>query len=263
MQTNFTQHYWHLRNHSEMKWNRTLILSVKLFHTSTVLHKIIPKSLKGKSKSSQDWLTRQLNDPYVKLAHQEQFRARSAFKLMEIDDRYKILQYGQVVVECGASPGAWTQVAVSRVNSLPNDKYKRQGLIIGIDLHTIHSLPGAIFLGGRDFTKQITQQQVLDILQGQKIDVVLSDMAPNASGTKKLDHENIISLAYAAFRFAVENSADDATFLCKIWAGFKDKDLVNDMKKFYGSVKTVKPPSSRSNSSEIFLLGRKFLGIKR
>ncbi|XP_064090671.1 ribosomal RNA large subunit methyltransferase E-like [Macrobrachium nipponense] len=188
-------------------------------------------------------------------------RARSAFKLIEIDDRHKILNPGQVVVECGAAPGAWTQVAVSRVNSLQNVKGKQQGLVVGIDLLGIHPLPGAIFLSGKNFTNPETQQEILKILDGRKVNVVLSDMAPNASGTRAMDHENIIDLAYSALNFAVQHSALKASFLCKVWDGSRDMKLKSDMERYYGSVKVIKPNASRKDSSEKFLLGKNFQGI--
>lgn len=231
---------------------------VACLHTSCAACKVVPKNLKGKSKSSQDWLTRQLNDPYVKLAKQHQYRARSAFKLLEIDKRQRLLRPGQVVVECGASPGAWTQVAVAAVNSLPHVGNKKQGTVIGVDLQSIHPLAGATMLGGRDFTAPETQQQVLELLGGRKVDIVLSDMAPRASGIKDLDHENIVSLAYAALSFAVFNSAVGGTFLCKIWEGFRMQQLVADIRSSYRTVKFVKPEASRTNSAEIFVIGKDF-----
>ncbi|XP_063845431.1 rRNA methyltransferase 2, mitochondrial-like isoform X4 [Scylla paramamosain] len=170
---------------------------------------------------------------------------RSAFKLLEIDKQCHLLQPGQVVVECGASPGAWTQVAVMGVNSLPHGKR-----------NTIHPLPGATLLGGRDFTSPQTQQQILELLSSRKIDVVLSDMAPKASGIKDLDHENIIRLAYAALGFAIQNTAEGGSFLCKVWQGFLIQQLISDMKKSFRTVKVVKPPASRGDSSEKFLVGK-------
>ncbi|KAK4313426.1 hypothetical protein Pmani_015235 [Petrolisthes manimaculis] len=229
--------------------------------TSGIRWKMVPRNLKGRSKSSQDWLTRQLNDPYVKLRNYKQYRARSAFKLCEIDERYKLLHPGQVVVECGASPGAWTQVAVEAVNSLPKDEKQNQGLVIGVDLLTIHPLPGATLMGGRDFTLPKTQQLILDVLQGRKIDVVLSDMAPNATGSKYLDHDSIITLAYSALRFALQHSNKGAIFLCKIWDGQKSEQFIKDMRRFYNIVKEVKPPASRSDSTEKFVLGKNFYGL--
>lgn len=226
------------------------------FSTSCAVCKTVPINLRGRGKSSQDWLTRQLNDPYVKLAKQHRYRARSAFKLTEINKQCHLLQPGQVVVECGASPGAWTQVAVMAVNSLPHARNKSQGTVIGIDLQTIHPLPGATLLGGRDFTSPQTQQKVLELLSGRKVDVVLSDMAPKASGVKDLDHENIISLAYAALGFAVQNTVEGGSFLCKVWEGFLMQQLIGDIKKSFRTVKVVKPPASRSDSSEKFLIGR-------
>ncbi|XP_063845430.1 rRNA methyltransferase 2, mitochondrial-like isoform X3 [Scylla paramamosain] len=181
---------------------------------------------------------------------------RSAFKLLEIDKQCHLLQPGQVVVECGASPGAWTQVAVMGVNSLPHAKNKGQGMVIRIDLQTIHPLPGATLLGGRDFTSPQTQQQILELLSSRKIDVVLSDMAPKASGIKDLDHENIIRLAYAALGFAIQNTAEGGSFLCKVWQGFLIQQLISDMKKSFRTVKVVKPPASRGDSSEKFLVGK-------
>lgn len=225
-------------------------------YTSCTACKTVPKNLKGKTKSSQDWLTRQLNDPYVKLAKQQQYRARSAFKLLEIDKQHSLLRPGQVVVECGASPGAWTQVAVAGVNSLPHAKNKSQGMVIGIDLQSIHPLPGATLLGGRDFTSPHTQQMVIQLLTGRKVNVVLSDMAPKSTGIKDLDHENIVSLAYAALQFTVQNTAEGGSFLCKVWEGFLTQRLITDMKTSFRTVKIVKPPASRGDSAEIFLLGK-------
>ncbi|XP_071522020.1 rRNA methyltransferase 2, mitochondrial isoform X2 [Panulirus ornatus] len=248
-----------IKNKIASPWN---VLQTYHFGTSCIKNKIIPKNLKGRSKSSQDWLTRQLNDPYVKLAKYKQFRARSAFKLLEIDERHKIFKPGQMVVDCGAAPGAWTQVAVSGVNSLPKNIKKPQGTVIGVDLHPVHPVPGAIIIGGHDFTLQETQQKILKLLDGRKIDVVLSDMAPNATGTKELDHENIITLAYSALRFAIQHSALEATFLCKIWDGYRNSNLSSDIGKFYSTVKVVKPLASRSDSSERFVLGKKFCGSK-
>lgn len=228
------------------------ILQTSYFSTSSVANKIVPKNLKGRKTSASDWLTRQLNDPYVKLAKFRQFRARSAFKLLEINEKHNILKPGQVVLECGAAPGAWTQVAVSGVNSLPQDINKPQGTVVAVDILAVHSLPGAVMLGGKDFTQQGTQQHILKVLQGKKIDVILSDMAPNATGTKDLDHEVIIELAYSALRFAIQHSALQATFLCKIWEGHRDRTFISDVEKFYKTVKVVKPPASRSDSSEIY-----------
>ncbi|CAL4154151.1 unnamed protein product, partial [Meganyctiphanes norvegica] len=228
---------------------------IKAFCTSPILRKVIPKK---KGKSSHDWLTRQLNDPYVKLAKFDQYRARSAYKLREIDDRHKFLCPGQVVVECGAAPGAWTQVAISRINSMPKDENRPQGMMIGVDLLPIQPLPGATLLSGADFTLPETQEQITNLLNGKKVDVVLSDMAPNATGTKSLDHDLIMALAYSALRFAIHNSGRNATFLCKVWEGHRDKKLLEDLEKFYNSVKIIKPPSSRSNSSEKFAFARGF-----
>ncbi|XP_076042364.1 mitochondrial rRNA methyltransferase 2 isoform X2 [Oratosquilla oratoria] len=228
----------------------------RMISTSTVLRKNSkPFNLKGKSGSSYDWLKRQLKDPYVTLAKYQQYRARSAFKLQQLDDRCGLLGPGKVVVECGAAPGAWTQVAVRRVNSDGKDEDKPNGFVVGIDLLPIHPLEGATFLCGLDFTTEKAQEQVI------KADVVLSDMAPNASGVGELDHDVIIDLCYASLRFSVLHSREGAHFVCKLWQGPKDQKLLEDVKKFYNSAKFVKPDASRGDSAETFIVGKGFAGL--
>ncbi|GAB6021042.1 hypothetical protein CHUAL_003677 [Chamberlinius hualienensis] len=219
-----------------------------------------PTNLKKWSKSSQDWMIRHLNDPYVKRAKMENYRARSAFKLIEIDDKFKFLHPGQLVVDIGASPGAWTQVAVSRINAHLKDPSKKIGKVVSNDLSLIIPVPGATVVTG-DFTLNSTQELILQKLDGLKPDAILSDMAPNAIGVRSLDNECIVNLALAALVFAVKNLKPGGTFLCKVWNGAEVTKLETNMIKFFESVRRVKPVSSRTDSSEIFFLGRSFKGI--
>lgn len=191
------------------------------------------------------------------------FRCRSAFKLIEIDDRFNILTPGQTVVDCGASPGSWTQVAVHRVNSDNHDSEKPVGTVIGIDKLQIYPISHAHLFTNMDFTLQENQQKVKNFLNDKLVDTVISDMAPKASGIKSIDQENIITLCYAALKFAITMSKLDSTLLVKSWQGTGVKKLEEDLSLFYENVKVVKPVSSRSDSAEIFLLARGYKGIKR
>lgn len=235
------------------------------FHTSAALLKIIPKTLKGRSKSSQDWLTRQLNDPYVKMARYRNYRARSAFKLIEIDDKHQILEPGMTVVECGACPGAWTQVLVERLHLDPKGKkYDSRGKIISIDINPMSPVEGATVLSKTDFTKAINQAKILNILDGQLVDLVLSDMAPNATGTTAIDHQAIVTLAFSAFSFALPVlKPQNGAFIAKLWDNQMNKELRTLMEKFFGQVFSVKPPASRDDSTELYLIGKKFKGIRK
>ncbi|XP_022198821.2 rRNA methyltransferase 2, mitochondrial [Nilaparvata lugens] len=229
------------------------------FSTTCSLSKEVLKSLKGRKPSSQEWLRRQFADPYVEKARKENYRCRSAFKLIEIDDKAKILKTGHVVLDCGASPGSWTQVAISRVR--PNAESK--GMVVGIDLRPIHPIEGAVLLGGHDFTKDGTKKKILQILDNRQINVVLSDMAPNSTGIKSLDQDLIMNLAQSVVRFALEMSAIDASLLIKVWDGQGVTELEKIISKFYTQTKRVKPQSSRGDSAEMFLLSTGFKGIKR
>ncbi|XP_053999010.1 rRNA methyltransferase 2, mitochondrial [Hylaeus anthracinus] len=236
-------------------------LFVRNLYTCNTLFRETPENLKGKKHSSQLWLTRQLQDPYVEKAKQLNYRCRSAFKLLEINDRFKILKPGQVVIDCGAAPGSWTQVAVNLTNA--NAKTDNPvGTVLGIDKLPVFPVEGATLLCPLDFTHAESQKRIMELLEGNKADVVLSDMAPNASGVRDCDHENIIKLAYSAFVFALQVTQVDGTFLCKVWDGGMSKKLEQDILKFYKTVKIVRPQATRDESTEKFLLGRGFKGIK-
>ncbi|KAJ8953554.1 hypothetical protein NQ318_002974 [Aromia moschata] len=237
---------------------RTLSTCVK------TLRKVSPNDLKSKIKgvSSQHWLSRQLSDPYVEKAKRMNYRCRSAFKLVEIDDRFKILHPGHVVVDCGASPGSWTQVAVKRVNSDGANQTLAKGTVCSIDKQHIYPIEGAVIFGNMDFTAPESQKSLTDFLNDEKVHAVLSDMAPNATGIRELDNENMLKLCYAVLRFAVQVSRKEASVLVKMWQCGSTKKLEADMARFYDNVKVVKPNSSRMDSAEIFLLGRNFKGLK-
>ncbi|KAG8235433.1 hypothetical protein J437_LFUL015498 [Ladona fulva] len=218
---------------------------------------------KSKIQSSHEWILRQKKDPYVEKARVMNYRCRSAFKLLEMDERYRFLYPGQCVVECGAAPGSWTQVLVSKTNSDRKDGGKPVGQVISVDRLPLYHVEGATLLGGSDFTDKAVQQHITELLGNGKADAVLSDMAPNATGVKELDHESIAQLAYSVLKFAVKISraASKTVCLIKVWDGGRSKQLQTEMQRFYKQVRTVKPSASRMNSAEIYLLGIGFRGL--
>ncbi|XP_013785007.1 rRNA methyltransferase 2, mitochondrial-like [Limulus polyphemus] len=238
-----------------------LMTTTRSYHVSSFLNKIQPQNLKNKSKSSQEWLSRQLNDPYIKKARYHNYRARSAFKLLEINERFQLLKPGMMVVECGAAPGAWTQVLVEKLNQTSQGKHLK-GRVIALDIKSMEPVMGAETISGVDCTEHSTQDKVLKMLGNQKVDIVLSDMAPNATGIKEMDHEQITSLAYSALTFSFNLlQVESGVFLCKIWEGKNTERLASDLKKFFKLVKHVKPASSRTDSSELYFLAKGFRGI--
>ncbi|KZC13820.1 PREDICTED: rRNA methyltransferase 2, mitochondrial [Dufourea novaeangliae] len=236
-------------------------LIIRKLHACATLFRQTPQNLKGKKHSSQLWLTRQIKDPYVEMAKQENYRCRSAFKLVEINERFKILSPGQVVIDCGAAPGSWTQVAVKETNA-DGKTDDLIGKVVAIDKLSIHPIQGASILSKMDFTNVASQSELLNMLNGQKADVVLSDMAPNACGVRNLDHDNIIKLAYAAMKFALQVTRIDGTLLCKVWEGGMSQQLEKDLLRFYKTVKSVRPQATRDESTEKFFLARGFRGVK-
>ncbi|KAI9562938.1 hypothetical protein GHT06_010394 [Daphnia sinensis] len=237
--------------------NITLSFIRTIFTSSRYLKKV-PDRLKGRSKSSQEWLFRQMNDEYVLKAKVENYRARSAFKLIEIDSKFNILKPGDVVVECGAAPGAWTQVCVKKINATGTVPGKLQGKHIAVDLQPMFPIEGAQILAPLDFTKSSSQTKVTEMLDGCLADVVLSDMAPAATGVRELDQDQILTLGYSVMTYAQQISKDGAKLLIKLWAGGRIKQLENDLLLHYSRVKVVKPPSSRQDSAELFLLASNF-----
>lgn len=212
------------------------------------------KTAKGRKLSSTRWLQRQLNDPYVEAAKKDGLRSRAAYKLIEIDDKQKILKPGQVVVDLGAAPGGWSQVAVNRVG-VDLDLNR----VIALDLSDMDAIPGVTFIKC-DFYEEASLQQLSEALQGRAVDVVLSDMAAPATGHKKTDHLRIMGLCEAAYEFALEMLSPGGSFLAKVLQGGTENELLNDMKQTFDKVIHVKPKASRSDSSEKYVLATGFRG---
>ena len=236
-------------------------MNFRNFHTCAKLLYQKPKNLKNKKHSSQQWIVRQLKDPYVEKAKQENYRCRSAFKLLEIQEKYQLIIPGHTVIDCGAAPGSWTQVAVRCSNSTGVDLDVRVGTVIAIDKQSFHPIPGAIILNNADFTKKLSQERLKGALNDKLADVILSDMAPNSTGIKDMDHENIIKIGYEAFKFALYNSAYDASLVIKFFDGPLANNFENDIKKFYKIVKIVKPDATRDESFEKYFVARGFKGL--
>ena len=216
------------------------------------------KSARGRKLSSTLWLQRQLNDPYVKRAQAEGYRGRAAYKILELDDKYRFLVPGARVVDLGCAPGGWCQVAVKRVNALGTRTSKAQGTVLGIDLQEVDPIPGAE-LHVLDFLADEADVQVRDWLGGQA-DVVMSDMAASSSGHKQTDHLRIIALCEAAAYFAFDVLDEGGTFVAKVLAGGAEGDLQKLLKQRFRKVANVKPPASRSDSSEKFVVATGFKG---
>ncbi len=216
------------------------------------------KTARGRKLSSTRWLERQLNDPYVKRAQAEGYRGRAAFKILELDDKYRFLVPGARVVDLGCAPGGWCQVAVKRVNALGEKPGKAVGRVLGIDLQEVEPIAGAE-LHQLDFLDEGADDKVKDWLGGQA-DVVMSDMAAAASGHKQTDHLRIIALCEAAAEFAFDVLDEGGTFVAKVLAGGAEGELQKLLKQRFAKVANVKPPASRSDSSEKFVVATGFRG---
>ena len=218
--------------------------------------KVKVKSARGKTVSQVKWLQRQLNDPYVRRAQLEGFRGRAAFKILELNEKFNFLIPGSKVVDLGCAPGGWSQVAVDLVNAIGTKKNAKVGSVIGIDLQDMESLPGATF-HQIDFMADDSDLLVKKILEG-KASVVMSDMAASSSGHKKTDHLRIMALCETAAYFAFDVLEQGGTFVAKVLAGGAESDLQNLLKQKFTKVHNVKPPSSRSDSSEKFVVAMGF-----
>ena len=214
--------------------------------------KVKVKTAKGRKLSSTRWLERQLNDPYVARAKREGFRGRAAFKILELDDRFHFLVPGARVVDLGCAPGGWLQIAVDRVNALGEKPGKRVGTVLGVDLQEVEPLAGAE-VHVLDFLDDSADALVKGWLKGQA-DVVMSDMAASASGHKQTDHMRIMALCEHAAHFSFDVLAPGGTFVAKVLAGGAEGDLQQLLKKRFNKVYNVKPPASRSDSSEKYVV---------
>jgi 23S rRNA (uridine2552-2'-O)-methyltransferase len=212
--------------------------------------KVRVKTSKRRKQSSNLWLARQLNDPYVVRAKREGFRSRAAFKLIEIDDKARLLKKGARVIDLGAAPGGWSQVAAVRVGA--------QGRVVAIDVLPMDAIAGVNF-AQLDFLDAAVPAKIKAMLGGPA-DVMLSDMAANATGHAKTDHLKIMALVEAAADFAREVLAPGGTFLAKVLQGGTEAALLAGLKCDFKSVKHVKPAASRSDSAELYLLASGFRG---
>jgi 23S rRNA (uridine2552-2'-O)-methyltransferase len=206
------------------------------------------KTAKSRSPASARWLARQLNDPYVTAARQQGWRSRAAFKLLELDDKFGLLRKGVRVVDLGAAPGGWAQVAVKR----------GAASVLALDLLPIDPIPGAVVLQG-DFADAAMPERLIAELGGAA-DLVLSDMAPNTTGHGATDHIRIVALAEMALDFAVQVLAPGGAFVTKVFQGGSEKALLDVLKRSFASVKHAKPPASRKDSSELYVVATGFRG---
>lgn len=211
------------------------------------------RTARGRSVSSQRWLKRQIDDPYVRRAKSEGYRSRAAFKLVEIDDKHRLLKPGQKVLDLGAAPGGWSQVAAARVKA-----GKGGGRVVAIDLLDIEPIPGVEF-AQLDFLDEAAPARLREMLDGPA-DVVLCDMAANTTGHRKTDHLKIVALVEAAADFAREVLAPGGAFLAKVIQGGTEGELLTALKRDFASVKHVKPPASRPDSAELYVLATGFRG---
>ncbi len=219
--------------------------------------KVRVHSAHGRSNSSRTWLERQLNDPYVAEAQRLGFKSRAAFKLVEIDDTFGLLKPGQLVVDLGAAPGGWTQIAAERVSAVDGN-----GEVVAIDLHTMDPVPGAQILK-LDFLDQDVPDRIIEAFSGRHPDVVLSDMAAHATGHRQTDHLKIMALCEAAIEFARQVLAPGGSFLCKVLRGGTEASLLSKMKRDFATVRHVKPKASREDSAELYVLATGFRATPR
>lgn len=215
--------------------------------------KVRVKTAKRRTTSSKRWLERQLNDPYVEKARAEGYRSRAAFKLIELDDRFHLLKPGARVVDLGAAPGGWSQVAAARVGSVAGT-----GRVVAIDILEMDSIPGVEVLH-LDFLDDTAPDRLKAALGGAA-DVVLSDMAPATTGHRQTDHMRIMALCEAALDFARQVLAPGGAFLAKVLRGGTEGALLADMKRDFSTVRHVKPPASRADSAELYVLATGFRG---
>jgi 23S rRNA (uridine2552-2'-O)-methyltransferase len=210
------------------------------------------RTARGRTTSSTRWLQRQLNDPYVAAAKRDGYRSRAAYKLLEIDEKYHLLKAGQHVLDLGAAPGGWTQVAVKKTRVLQG-----RGKVIGIDLSQMEPIAGA-HLVQLDFLDQDAPQKILGLLDGNRVDLVMSDMAAPSCGHRQTDHLKIMALCEAAVDFAAEVLNPGGAFLAKVLRGGAETDMLRAMKQSFKTVRHVKPKASRADSAEMYVLATGF-----
>ncbi|MDC9823992.1 RlmE family RNA methyltransferase [Devosia sp. ZB163] len=216
--------------------------------------KVRVKTAKGRKIGSTLWLQRQLNDPYVAKARAEGYRSRAAFKIKELDERYHLFKKGMRIVDLGAAPGGWSQVAAPIVGSTEENP-----LIVGIDYLEMDPIPGVVLLQ-KDFNDEDAPQALIDALGGHKADIVMSDMAAPTTGHRATDHLRIIALVELAADFAVQVLAPGGTFIAKVFQGGTEHELLHMLKQNFATTMHAKPKASRQDSAETYLVARGFKG---
>ena len=226
------------------------------------------KTARSRTASSQRWLERQLNDPYVAAAKREGYRSRAAYKLKEIDDKHRLLRPGLRVADLGAAPGGWSQIAAERVGSIAAERVKSmaaervnadvgRGQVVAIDILGMEPLAGVEFTS-LDFMDSRAEERLKAMLRGGAADIVLSDMAAPTVGHTATDHLRIMALAEAAALFACDVLAPGGAFLCKVFQGGTERELLDLLKRSFATVRHVKPPASRADSAELYVLATGF-----
>jgi 23S rRNA (uridine2552-2'-O)-methyltransferase len=200
-----------------------------------------------RTRTSNAWLREHVNDPYVQRAKAEGYRSRASFKLMEIDDKDRLIRSGEILVDLGATPGGWSQVAAQRMNG--------KGRVIALDLLEMAPLPGVEFIQG-DFREEVILQRLESMLAGKKLGLVLSDMAPNISGIPDSDQARTIYLAELGLEFSRNWLKPEGAFLVKVFQGHGFSEFVQEMKSIFRTVVSRKPDASRDRSAEVYLLGK-------
>jgi 23S rRNA (uridine2552-2'-O)-methyltransferase len=211
------------------------------------------KTAKKRSTSSAAWLRRQLNDPYVHAAKRDGYRSRAAYKLKELDEKYGLLKAGMRVIDLGAAPGGWTQIAAEKVM-----KSSKKGQIVALDILEMDAMPDVSIIHA-DFTTDDAPKKITDLMEG-KADLVLSDMAAPTTGHNATDHLRIMYLAELAYDFAKQVLAPNGAFVCKLFQGGAENTLLATLKQDFRTVKHAKPPASRSDSAETYLVAQGFRG---
>jgi len=206
------------------------------------------RSTTGRTESSRRWLERQLNDPYVQAAKEQGFRGRAAFKLIELDEKFHLLKPGGRVVDLGAAPGGWTQVALKKVGE--------RGHVVAFDILPMDPIPGAVILQG-DFQEEDAPARVEEALDG-RADLVMSDMAPNTTGHAATDHLRIMALAELALDFALHVLRPGGAFVAKVFQGGSEKQFLGVLKRHFATVRHAKPPASRKDSAELYVVATGF-----
>jgi 23S rRNA (uridine2552-2'-O)-methyltransferase len=216
--------------------------------------KVKLKKTRGLTNSSRHWLERQLNDPYVAAAKRDGYRSRAAYKLDEIADKYGLLKPGDVVVDLGAAPGGWSQIAAKRVKATDG-----KGAVVALDILAFDAIPGVIILQ-QDFSEAGADEKLISALAGRRPNAVLSDMAAPTTGHRQTDHLRIMGLAEEAQTFAIQVLAPGGTFLAKVLQGGSEKTLLDILKRDFANVRHIKPKASRAESPELYVLATGFRG---